>query len=70
LSASTSIVGFTVMAFAPTPIFATFGVLTAVMIGLALAAALLVLPVVVVALTPRAAEPVRSTTSEALQPAA
>jgi predicted RND superfamily exporter protein len=32
------------MAMAPTPIFATFGVLTAVMIVLALAVALFVLP--------------------------
>ena len=44
LSALTSVLGFTVMAMAPTPIFATFGVLTAVMIVLALAVALLVLP--------------------------
>ena len=40
----TSVLGFTVMAMAPTPIFATFGVLTAVMIVLSLAVALLVLP--------------------------
>ena len=44
LSAVTSVLGFTVMAMAPTPIFATFGVLTAVMIVLSLAVALLVLP--------------------------
>jgi predicted RND superfamily exporter protein len=44
LSALTSVLGFTVMAMAPTPIFATFGVLTAVMIVLSLAVALLVLP--------------------------
>ena len=51
LSALTSVLGFTVMAFAPTPIFSTFGTLTAVMIGLALATSLLVLPAVVVAFT-------------------
>jgi predicted RND superfamily exporter protein len=44
LSALTSILGFTVMAFAPMPIFATFGLLTAVMIALSLGVALLVLP--------------------------
>ena len=44
LSALTSVLGFTVMAFAPMPIFATFGLLTAVMIVLSLAVALLVLP--------------------------
>ena len=53
LSATTSVLGFTVMAFAPMPLFATFGVLTAVMIALALAASLLVLPSVLALLTPR-----------------
>ena len=53
LSALTSVFGFTVMAFAPTPIFATFGVLTAVMIALALAASLIVLPSTLLLLTPR-----------------
>ena len=53
LSALTSVLGFTVMAFAPNPIFATFGVLTSVMIGLALIVALVVLPSMLVAATPR-----------------
>ena len=53
LSAITSVLGFTVMATAPTPIFATFGLLTAVMIALALAASLLVLPSLLVMATPR-----------------
>jgi predicted exporter len=44
LSAITSVLGFAVMAMAPTPIFATFGLLTAVMIVLSLAVAILVLP--------------------------
>lgn len=57
LSAVTSVLGFTVMALAPTPIFAAFGVLTAVMIALALAASLLVLPSVLALLTPRAVPP-------------
>ena len=68
LSALTSVLGFTVMAFAPTPIFATFGLLTAVMIALALAAALLVLPSVVVALTP--ATDRHNVPTETLRPAA
>jgi predicted RND superfamily exporter protein len=57
MSAVTSVLGFTVMALAPTPIFATFGMLTAVMIGLALVVSLVVLPslLVVVAPTPKTA---------------
>lgn len=43
-SAATSIIGFAILAFAPMPMFAAFGLLTAVMIAMALAAALLVLP--------------------------
>ena len=43
-SAASSIIGFTVMGFAPMPIFASYGQLTAVMIFFALIAALLVLP--------------------------
>ncbi len=49
----TSVLGFTVMAFAPTPMFSVFGILTAVMIGLALLAATLVLPTVLLLVTPR-----------------
>ena len=52
LSATTSVLGFTIMAFAPMPLFATFGVLTAVMIALALAASLLVLPSILAFLAP------------------
>lgn len=44
ISALSSIFGFSVMAFAPMPIFVTFGTLTAVMIALSLLVALLVLP--------------------------
>jgi len=51
LSALTSVLGFAVMAFAPMPIFATFGVLTAVMIALALLSSLVVLPSVLMLLT-------------------
>ena len=53
LSALTSVLGFMVMAFAPNPTFATFGVLTSVMIGLALIVALVVLPSMLVMATPR-----------------
>jgi predicted RND superfamily exporter protein len=51
LSALTSILGVAVMAFAPMPIFATFGLLTAVMIVMSLGVALLVLPSLLVAVT-------------------
>ena len=44
ISAMSSIVGFGVMALAPMPIFATFGLLTAVMVLLSLAVSLFVLP--------------------------
>ncbi|GIS64119.1 MAG: hypothetical protein CM1200mP3_03670 [Chloroflexota bacterium] len=43
-----SIVGFAIMGFAPMPIFASFGQLTAVMIFLALLASLIVLPCLLV----------------------
>jgi predicted RND superfamily exporter protein len=52
LSALTSVMGFLVMALAPTPIFATFGVLTAVMVALSLLVAVLVLPSLLVLVTP------------------
>ncbi|MCP3973284.1 MAG: MMPL family transporter [bacterium] len=67
LSALTSVLGFAVMATAPTPIFATFGLLTAVMIALALAASLLVLPSLLVMAASRT-ETVEVHT-EALEPA-
>lgn len=62
LSATTSVLGFSVMALAPTPIFATFGLLTAIMIVMSLAVAILVLPSLLVMVTkdaPAATEPVR-----------
>jgi len=43
-SAGSSVVGFAIMGFAPMPMFSTYGILTAVMIFLALAASLVVLP--------------------------
>jgi predicted RND superfamily exporter protein len=53
LSALTSVLGFLVMALAPTPIFATFGLLTAVMVAMSLVVALVVLPSFLVLVTPR-----------------
>ncbi|MGI9586327.1 MAG: MMPL family transporter [Acidimicrobiia bacterium] len=53
LSAVTSVLGFLVMAMAPAPIFATFGALTAVMIVLSLMVAILVLPSLLVLVTPK-----------------
>ena len=51
-SAGSSIVGFAIMGFAPMPMFSTYGALTALMIFLALAAALLVLPSLLMLATP------------------
>jgi multidrug efflux pump subunit AcrB len=44
--------GFLVMAAAPMPMFETFGVLTAVMIGFSLLVSLLVLPSLLLLITP------------------
>jgi uncharacterized membrane protein YdfJ with MMPL/SSD domain len=52
ISALTSMTGFIVMAFAPMPMFQTFGVLTAVMILFALLVSLLVLPSLLLLITP------------------
>ena len=43
-SAASSVIGFAVMAFAPMPLFSAYGVITAAMIFMAAAAALFVLP--------------------------
>ena len=43
-SAASSIVGFTIMGFAPMPMFSAFGFITATMIFMAAVAALFVLP--------------------------
>jgi predicted RND superfamily exporter protein len=51
-SAGSSIVGFAIMGLAPMPLFASYGLLTSIMILLALAAALLVLPSLLMAVTP------------------
>ncbi|MBS24949.1 MAG: hypothetical protein CMQ28_04840 [Gammaproteobacteria bacterium] len=52
-SAGSSIVGFTIMGFAPMPVFSTYGILTAIMIFFALAASLLVLPSLLVIVSRR-----------------
>ncbi|MFH1604881.1 MAG: efflux RND transporter permease subunit, partial [Pseudomonadota bacterium] len=54
-SALSSIVGFAIMGFAPMPMFATYGILTAIMIFLALAASLAVLPSLLLLVTPEPA---------------
>ena len=50
-SAISSAVGFGILAFAPMPLFAAYGLLTALMILLALVATLAVLPALLVAIT-------------------
>ena len=50
-SAVSSAVGFGILAFAPMPLFAAYGFLTAVMIGMALVATLVVLPGILVMIT-------------------
>lgn len=50
-SALSSAVGFGILAFAPMPLFAAYGLLTAIMIMMALVATLAVLPGIHVAMT-------------------
>ena len=57
MSALTSVLGFAVMALAPMPIFASFGLLTAVIIALSLAVSIIVLPGLLVAVTPARPRP-------------
>ena len=52
-SASSSVAGFTIMGFAPMPMFSAYGILTAVMVFMAAAAALLVLPSLLLLVTPQ-----------------
>ncbi len=54
-SAASSIVGFTIMGFAPMPMFSSYGILTALMIFLALLASLVVLPSLLLLVTPEKA---------------
>ena len=50
-SAASSIVGFVIMGFAPMPMFASYGQLTALMIFLALISSLIVLPCLLMLIT-------------------
>jgi len=50
-SAVTSVAGFGILAFAPMPMFSSYGLLTAIMISLALVASLFVLPSLLVLVT-------------------
>ncbi len=52
-SASSSIAGFAIMGFAPMPMFSAYGTLTAIMVFMAAAAALLVLPSLLLLVTPK-----------------
>ncbi len=52
-SASSSIAGFAIMGFAPMPMFSAYGTLTAIMVFMAAAAALLVLPSLLLLVTSR-----------------
>ena len=54
-SAVSSIVGFAIMGFAPMPMFSSYGILTALMIFLALSASLVVLPSLLLLVTPEKA---------------
>ena len=55
-SAGSSIVGFVILGFAPMPMFSSFGFLTALMIFLALVASLVVLPSLLLLVTPQKGE--------------
>ncbi len=60
-SAASSIVGFAIMGFAPMPLFASYGILTSIMIFLAVSASLVVLPSLLLMATPgETREPDRS----------
>ena len=65
-SAASSIVGFTILGFAPMPMFSSFGFLTAIMIFLALVASPVALPSLLLLVTPEKAAqgaPVAATAS-------
>ncbi len=69
-SSASSIVGFAIMGLAPMPLFASYGILTSIMVFLAVVAALVVLPSLLLIVTP---EPARKadaqTASEGTMPA-
>jgi predicted RND superfamily exporter protein len=66
-SAASSAIGFGILALAPMPLFATYGLLTALMIVMALVATLAVLPAILVATTrDRVADDTETATGEAV----
>ena len=64
LSGSTSIIGFGLLALAPMPLFAAYGLLTAVMVGFSLLASLTVLPSLLYLVS---REPASETATEAVR---
>ncbi len=64
-AALTTVVGFAIIGFAPMPMFATFGVLTAIMITLSLLMALFVLPSLFLLFAPGNARPKEEETASA-----
>lgn len=56
VSAVSSILGFAILGFAPMPMFSAFGILTAIMVFLALAASIVVLPSLLLLATPEKAK--------------
>jgi len=63
-SAASSIVGFGILGFAPMPLFASYGFLTAIMIALALIASLIVLPSLLMIVAGEPAPKTSETTNE------
>ena len=68
-SALSSVVGFAIMAFAPMPMFASYGFLTAIMIVMALVATLAVLPGLLIVLTVEPKRPIATGTTVVRTPA-
>ncbi len=67
-SSASSIVGFAIMGFAPMPLFSSYGILTSIMVFLAVFAALIVLPSLLMIVTPEP-EPVTDIQIKDQQPA-
>ena len=67
-SAASSVVGFAIMGFAPMPLFSSYGFLTSIMVFLAVLAALVVLPSLLMIATPKMRKkPVPGSTPEEVQ---
>jgi predicted RND superfamily exporter protein len=63
-SAASTMFGFAIIAFAPMPMFSSFGILTALMILMAFVAALFVLPALLLLVTPKG--PVKGSSKPAI----